>query len=279
MSVIVKRGDYGSHVIEIQKGLKAVGLWPLGVPYSKNFGPTTDRIIRKFQKINGLVVDGKVGKSTLSRLGAHVTVPASTLYDEKYKGVTIEGSHFPDKPLTSNARVRLNSEMVNEYLPAMEEVMVGLPKGFKLLITIMAYKEGFRKGTRSYRHNNPGNIGNTDSGANSTQSSLLAGVRLQKEYVESIVAGTHRAYPMGRRKVIKPYFSKEIAKHTKLYGMSPYVPGYNFIFTGQLDQFVKIYSTGARAGNGYVNMIVSYFKENGLTITSESKIQDIIKMK
>ena len=84
---------------------------------------------------------------------------------------------------------------------------------------------------------------------------------------------------MNRKKVIKPYFSKEIAKHTKLYGMSPYVPGYTFRFTGQLDQFVKIYSTGARAGNGYVNMIISYFKKNGIYITPQSKIQDIIKMK
>jgi peptidoglycan hydrolase-like protein with peptidoglycan-binding domain len=277
MSTIIKRGDKGPHVIEIQKGLKAVGLWPLGVPYSQNFGPTTDRIIRKFQKINGLVMDGKVGKTTLSRLGVHVVQPTSG-FDEKYKGKVIEGSVFPDKAISWNKRIRLNSEMVNEYLPAMEEVMIGQPKGFKLLITIMAYKEGFRKGTRSYRHNNPGNIGNTDSGANAHQTNLLAGIILQKDYVESIIAGKHRAYPMGKKKYIKPYFSKEIAKHTKLYGMSPYVPGYRFTFTGQLDQFVKIYSTGARAGNGYVNMIISYFKKNGIYITPKSKIQDIIKM-
>ena len=275
---IIKRGDKGSHIIEIQKGLKAVGLWPLGVPYSKNFGPTTDKVIRKFQKINGLVVDGKVGKSTLNRLGIHVTQPKSG-FDEKYRGVVIQGSVFPDKPITWNSRIRLNSEMTNEYLPAMEKAMVGMTKGFKLLVTIMAYKEGFRKGTRSYRYNNPGNIGNTDSGANDIVDSLLSGVLLQKGYIESIVDGEHRAYPMNRKKIIKPYFSKEIAKHTKLYGMSPYVPGYSFTFTGQLDQFVKIYSTGARAGNGYVNMIISYFKKNGIYITPQSRIQDIIKMK
>lgn len=276
--IIIKRGDRGPHVILIQKGLKEVGLWPSYVPYSENFGPTTDKIVRKFQKINGLTIDGKVGKTTLGRLGVHIELPTSQ-FDEKYKGVVIEGSVFPDKPISWNARVRLNKEMVEEYLPAMERVMAGEPEGFKLLITIMAYKEGFRKGTRSYRHNNPGNIGNTDSGANKTLSSLEDGIRLQKEYVESIVAGEHRAYPMGRQKFIRPYFSKEIAKHTKLYGMSPYVPGYKFTFTGQLDQFVKIYSTGARAGNGYVNMIISYFNKNGMYITPQSRIQDIIKMK
>lgn len=273
---VVKRGDSGPNVIEIQKALKTVGLWPYYIPYSQNFGPTTDRIVRQFQKINGLVVDGKVGKTTLSRLGIHVT-PTSR-YDEKYRGVTIQGSHFPDKPIKWDVRIKLNYEMRHEYIPAMEAVMRGAPKGFKLLLTIMAYKEGFRRGTRSYRYNNPGNIGNTDSGANHVLASLMEGVQLQKEYVQSIVDGKHRAYPMGRRKTIKPYFSKEIARHTKLYGMSPYVPGYRFTFTGQLDQFVKIYSTGARAGNGYVNMIISYFKKNGIYITPKSKIQDIIKM-
>jgi hypothetical protein len=60
--------------------------------------------------------------------------------------------------------------------------------------------------------------------------------------------------------------------------MSPYLPGYQFTFTGQLDQFVKIYSTGARAGNSYINTIVSYFQMNGLSIQPQSKLQDIVKM-
>jgi hypothetical protein len=45
-----------------------------------------------------------------------------------------------------------------------------------------------------------------------------------------------------------------------------------------LDQFVKIYSTGARGGNSYLSMIVSYFNQNGLSIKPESKIQDVIKL-
>ena len=60
--------------------------------------------------------------------------------------------------------------------------------------------------------------------------------------------------------------------------MSPYLPGYEFTFTGQLDQFVKIYSTGARGGNSYLSMIISYFNQNGLSIKPESKIQDVIKL-
>jgi hypothetical protein len=83
---------------------------------------------------------------------------------------------------------------------------------------------------------------------------------------------------MGKEKVIKPYFSKEIARKSKTYGMSPFLPGYKFVFTGKLEQFVKIYSTGARGGNSYLSMIISYFKKNGIDIGPESTIQDVIQM-
>lgn len=198
--------------------------------------------------------------------------------EDKYKNVVIEGSTFPGTLYSSNSKILLTKEIVNEYLPALEKAIPEAPKGLKLLLTVMALKEGFYKGTRSYVNNNPGNIGNTDSGANKKLPSLVDGILLQKEYIEKVVAGKHPAYPMNKPVKIKPYYSKEIAKNQKTYGMSPYLPGYNFIFTGQLDQYVKIYSTGARGGNSYINMIVSYFKKNGLNITPESKIQDIIKL-
>lgn len=278
-NIIVKRGDYGSHVVDIQKALKKAGFWPSWVRFSKNFGPTTDKYVRKFQSHFGVIVDGKVGATTFGLLAIAFDTTTVTEFDEKYKDVVIIGSVFPDKPIKKNVRIRLNKEIVNEYLPSMEIVMNSQPKGFKLLITIMAYKEGFRKGTRSYKTNNPGNIGNNDAGANKHNGTLSDGVRLQKDYINRIVKGEHSAYPMGKRKLIKPYYSPEIAKHSKLYGMSPYVPGYDFVFDGQLDQFVKIYATGSRAGNSYLSIIISYFAKNGITITAQSKIQDIIKLK
>ena len=83
---------------------------------------------------------------------------------------------------------------------------------------------------------------------------------------------------MGKEKYIKPYYSPEIAKNSKLYGMSPYLPGYRFIFDGSIEQYVKIYATGARAGNSYLSTIISFFRANGLEINEKSKIQEIIKM-
>lgn len=193
-----------------------------------------------------------------------------------YKNI-FEGSTFPDKPINDEMGISFTDEMVKEYIPTIDKM--GLNKGFKLLLIIMAQKEGFKKGTKSYRTNNPGNIGNTDIGATNKLATLTDGIQAQINYVNKIVSGKHKAYPMGKEITIKPYFSPEIHANQRNYGMSGYLPGYHFTFTGQLDQFVKIYSTGARAGNSYLSMIISFFKNHGIKISPESKIQDIIEIK
>ena len=144
----------------------------------------------------------------------------------------------------------------------------------------MAHKEGFKKGSRSYRFNNPGNIGNTDSGKNKALKSLEDGIKLQLDYIKRVASGNHKAFPLNKLVRIKPFYSEEIANNPKTYAnKSPWVPGYEFIYTGQLQQFVKIYSTGARSGNGYLSLIISYFDNMGIKINSETTIQEIIKMK
>jgi peptidoglycan hydrolase-like protein with peptidoglycan-binding domain len=280
--MLIQKGAKGPHVTKIQKALDAAGFWTYG-KFTDDFGPVTEDAVEKFQSAHGLTIDGEVGAKTLSALGItideNVDLPATSSDEEtKYKNVTIKGSVFPDKPIKDNLNVVLTTEMVKEYLPALQKAMGDQPRGFKLLCTIMAQKEGFYKGTRSYNTNNPGNIGNTDSGANKKNNTLVDGIILQKDYILNVINGKNSSFPMGKIKVIPPYYSSEIAKNAKVYGMSPYVPGYEFVFTGQLDQFVKIYSTGARAGNSYLSMIISYFKMNGITIGPDSKIQDIIKL-
>jgi hypothetical protein len=196
-------------------------------------------------------------------------------FDETYKDKVINGSTFPGSAYKLYT-VKLNPEIVNEYIPEIKKL--GIRKGMELLLTIMAFREGFKKGTRSYVNNNPGNIGNTDSGANKKLPTLQDGICLQINYISDIIEGKHKAYPLGKEVNIKPYYSPEIAKNSALYGMSPYLPGYKFVFTGQIDQFVKIYSTGARGGNNYINAIVSYFKQNGFTIKPDAKLQDIVNL-
>lgn len=281
--MLIQKGAKGPHVTKIQKALDAAGFWTLG-RFTDTYGPITEESVEDFQSANGLTIDGEVGPKTLKALGItideSVDLPIPPVDEEtRYKGVIIQGSHFPDKPIKDNLIIKLTKEMTNEYLPALEKAMGDQSRGFKLLCTIMAQKEGFYAGTRSYKTNNPGNIGNTDSGANRTNNTLVDGILLQKNYILGVIDNKNKSFPMGKKKIIKPYYSPEIAKNAKSYGMSPYVPGYEFIFTGQLDEFVKIYSTGARAGNGYLSMIISYFKMNGIDIFSDSKIQDIIKIK
>lgn len=193
-----------------------------------------------------------------------------------YKGVTFEDATFPyDRyrilPITLNPTIR------NEYLPALERALPDSPKGLKLLITAMTHAEGFRPGTRSHRFNNPGNIGNTDSGANKGFKTLEDGIRAQAEHIKKIVDGKSNPYPIGKLVVIPPFFSQEIQNNLKNYGAkSGYVPGYRFLFTGQLDQFLKIYATLPRISNSYVNIIVSYFFQNGVEIKPTTTLGEII---
>jgi Transglycosylase-like domain/Putative peptidoglycan binding domain len=59
--VVVKRGDRGSAVRQIQS--------KLGIPADGVFGPQTERAVRRFQRSKGLLVDGIVGPQTRSALG------------------------------------------------------------------------------------------------------------------------------------------------------------------------------------------------------------------
>jgi hypothetical protein len=59
--VVVKRGDRGSAVRQIQS--------KLGIPADGVFGPQTERAVKRFQRAKGLLVDGVVGPQTRSALG------------------------------------------------------------------------------------------------------------------------------------------------------------------------------------------------------------------
>ena len=59
--VVVKRGDRGSAVRQIQSRL--------GIPADGVFGPQTEGAVRRFQRAKGLVVDGVVGPQTRGALG------------------------------------------------------------------------------------------------------------------------------------------------------------------------------------------------------------------
>ena len=196
--------------------------------------------------------------------------------DAKYKDKVFKGSVFPGQPVSDKLKVVFSPEMMSEYIPTIEKMKI--PAGLKLLCTVIASQEGFTKKSRSYRTHNPGNIGNTDSGKNKAIATLADGIKLQSDFISNIVTGSNKNFPIGKQVDIKPYYSPEIAKNQRIYGLSPYLPGYSFLFTGQLDQFIKIYSTGARATNSYLSLIVSYFAIKGLPISAQTTLGEISKM-
>jgi len=198
--------------------------------------------------------------------------------EHPYKDMMIQGSHFPYKPIHKNLKVKGNRHIREKLIPAVNRVLASETKGMRLLCIVHAIKEGYKPGSRSYKYNNPGNVGNTDSGNNKGFATLDDGIKHLSKYIKDVAEGRRRSYPLGKQRVIKPYFSKEIAKYQKTYKKSPYLPGYTFTYTGQIDQYVKIYATGARSGNSYLSLIISYFNQNGISLTPESTIQDIIKI-
>jgi peptidoglycan hydrolase-like protein with peptidoglycan-binding domain len=65
--LLIKPGDRGPEVIELQTLLQAAGYSPGGI--DGVFGSLTSRAVRSFQSSQGLVVDGIVGPVTLDALG------------------------------------------------------------------------------------------------------------------------------------------------------------------------------------------------------------------
>lgn len=183
-------------------------------------------------------------------------------------GTTFKNRAF--KP-TNGKKLSPNLYIREEYIPTINKI-TGFSKGVKMLATVMAMKEGFYPDSRSYRTNNPGNIGNTDAGGNNNFATLEDGIRGQLKYLTKVAEGKHRAYPLNEKRNIKPYRSPEIERNVKTYGLTPFLPGYKFTYTGKLSQFIKIYATGARAGNFYLAYIISFFSLNNVSIDQNTTL-------
>lgn len=195
-----------------------------------------------------------------------------------YEGLVIRGSKSPaEKGSRDDVEIKFSQEIMQVYIPAWKKVEA--QRGLKYLALIMAQMEGFTKKSRSYRTNNPGNLGNTDSGNNKSFSTLEAGIKAQAEFLRKVAYGLEKNYPVGKEKKIKPFYSPEIAKNKAIYKLEPYCPGYIFDpYTGRLDEFIKIYSTGARQKDTYISIIRSYFKNLGFEVTDSTTLKQIAEL-
>jgi hypothetical protein len=168
--------------------------------------------------------------------------------------------------IEARGKVSVSETIKKEYIPTLEKAVPAGRKGIKLLITAQTQMEGFAPGTKSYRTNNPGNIGNTDNGGTRGFPSLEAGILGQYNFAVNVATNKNANYKLGSRKKAPSIFDKD---------SNQTYPGIDFIYTGKLNQYLQIYSTGARKYNTYLNLVVGYFSKNGYTITGDTTLKEI----
>lgn len=159
------------------------------------------------------------------------------------------------------------SNIIEEvYIPTRDKVIPKGSKGAKILITAQAQFEGYKPHTLAFKTNNPGNIGNTDAGGVRGFESLEKGIEAQYNHIVKIIKGEERNYKLDARKTAPSVTEKAT-------GIT--YPGIDFVYKGKLQQYLQIYSTGARKDNNYLNFIIGFFKKNGYTITGDTTLQEI----
>jgi hypothetical protein len=162
------------------------------------------------------------------------------------------------------------------YIPARDLAVPNISNGIKTLMTAQASYEGFiipgensqyPNGSKSFRSNNPGNLG-TDWTRTGTFPTLDAGIKAQYNYINRVIKGEHKAYPLGKR-LTQP--ATTLAGH-------PY-PAIDFNpYTGTLRQYLNIYDAGTRLNNSYLTFIISFFQKSGYTITPETTLSQIAQL-
>ena len=187
---------------------------------------------------------------------ANVTISRLDTSSGSDPSLCISATNPPSPSTATGATLTLNSTMTTNYIPARDAL--ALPTGIKLLVTAQAAIEGFSAtptpGTKSYRTKNPGNIGNTDSGGTVQYATLGEGITAQKNIITNVASGNSPSYKIG-------------SQPTCALGSESY--------QGKLYQYLRIYSTGARMSNSYLNQIIGYFAANGQTITPETTMAQI----
>lgn len=267
----VNAGPAGIIPFEVQIEMDGISGIKLGQAFRINPGIMPS----KYDGVVGFIVTGQdhsiTGNRWVTNLKAQTIVlrgkvdkaKSPTYSDDFEKDGTAKKSK-EKKGLRGTGSV--SKTLKNEYIPALEKAVPNGSKGIKLLITAQTQMEGFAPGTKSYRTNNPGNIGNTDNGGTNKFDTLDAGVKGQYDYAVKVALNQNKNYKIGARKTAPAIYDKDSAQN---------YPGIDFTYKGTLDQYLKIYSTGARKYDTYLNLVVGYFARNGYTITGETTLKQI----
>lgn len=108
----LRQGDYGKEVERLQELLIKNGI---GLTVDGDFGPTTHRMVKKFQTAHGLAADGIVGNKTWDALDDIEDTPLIPYRDqEPYKSVSM-GPSAPYAGDTTHSNLRTIEKIWNRY--------------------------------------------------------------------------------------------------------------------------------------------------------------------
>jgi hypothetical protein len=259
-------------IIPFQVGIEMDGI--SGIKIGQAFKINPGIMPSKYDGVVGFIVTGLdhsiTGNRWVTNIKAQTIVLKGTT--EKRSGPTYSDdfsntgvSNTERKGLKSSGKV--SNYIKTEYIPALEKAVPNGKKGIKLLITAQTQMEGYFPGAKAYRTKNPGNIGNTDNGGTKKLASIEIGVKLQYNYVETAALNKDPNYPVGKNKYAPGVDDRDSGQSYPSINFKPY--------TGTLDQYLQIYSTGARKYDTYVNLVIAYFKRNGYTITKDTTLKEI----
>lgn len=141
----------------------------------------------------------------------------------------------------------------------------GKTAGLKAFLEAQTIHEGFypadggKSASKSWRTNNPGNIGNTDDGTTNQIANLTAGVQLQIDLLGRIIAGDNRNYP----------------KDPTLYEyISRYAPP---CYRPDKANNPNLYTKSTNNPISYTNAVIAYVKgEYGIDIAADMRLSEII---
>jgi hypothetical protein len=141
----------------------------------------------------------------------------------------------------------------------------GQTAGLKAFLEAQTIHEGFypadggKSESKSWRTNNPGNIGNTDDGSTNRKANLTEGVQLQINHLKRVIAGDNNNYP----------------KDPTLYEyISRYAPP---CYRPDKANNPNLYTKGTNNPISYTNAVIAYVKgEYGIDITADMKLSEII---
>ena len=263
---------------ELQKEIEAqtTNLDVISPEMNKKLKIAAERLLLKHktnkkrnQKNNVRLINPKTLKSapSLNELGDKFDA-SNTIFTSAEFPFEVNNKYNIDE----NLELDRSQDLKKGYLPKLDEVGKDKKTGLKMLAFAMTYMEGYRKGTISYTTENPGNIDNTDSGNRKDFGDLKLGIEAQLKNLEDIASDKKPGYKLNSIISRTPYKSPDP-------NLKKWIPGMIFVYQGTLEQFLRIYATGCRNDNNYLNIVLSLFEEYFPgKVTKDTTIKDIIEL-